>query len=107
MLHTGSFNERYDSSDIDDEEQPDDDQEERVDHSFKGPDELTPNICPECKQYELKARRYNKKDPANNIRYCENCGYLRCIRCGKSQSGSSGRARKIVIQCSDKYCPFL
>lgn len=104
MLHRGSFDERFASSDIDDEEQPNGNEREKVDHSFKGPDELNPNRCPDCKKSELIATRYSKKDPVNNIRRCGNCGYLRCIRCGKSQSG---RARKIDIQCSEKHCPFV
>lgn len=99
MLHTGSFDERFDYSDIDD------DREEEVDNYIKGPDDLNPNICRLCEKYELKTLRYGRKDTEIKARYCKNCGYL-CIRCGEPLPDPPRRSRKPVIKCSNEHCPF-
>ena len=96
MLHTGSFNERFDYSDIDDDE------EEEVDNYIKGPDVLNPKICPRCKKYILEIRKYHRKDAKNNVLYCENCGYL-CIRCGELIAIPPKRSGKAVIECINKH----
>ena len=106
MLQSGSFDERFDSSDIDDASWPDDDEEEEEDHYLKGPDVLNPRICPKCKKHLLEARKYQTTDAKNNVWYCENCHYI-CIRCGELISTPSKRSRKAVITCSDVHCPYL
>jgi len=99
MLHTGSFNERFDNSIPDDEEQPEDEEEEE-DNYIQGPTELQPRICPHCKKYNLEVRKYHGKDAKNNVLHCENCGYL-CIICKDFLPNPS--KRKVVLTCTNGH----
>ena len=101
MLHTGDFNERFDHSTIDDEEQPEDDEDE-IDNYIKGPTVINPKICSNCKKHILEVRRYHKKDTENNVLYCDNCGYL-CIICGISLPDPSKRSRIAIIKCANGH----
>ena len=99
MLQTGGFDERFDHSDIDDDEQPYDDEEEEDDNRIRGYDRLNPNICEKCEKGELKPQKYRRNDPKNNVLQCENCGSYFCIICGSFIHGPTKPSRKTDIMC--------
>jgi len=97
MLHTGSFSEGFGNYD---EEEFEDDEGEEVDNYIKGPTVINPVICPHCKKYYLEVRKYHKKDAANNVLHCENCGYL-CIICKDYLPDPS--KRNVVLTCANGH----
>ena len=97
MLHTGSFNERFDNAIPDNEEQTEDEEEEEGNY-IQGPGVIKRKICPLCEKYDLEVRKYDDKDAVNNVLYCENDGYL-CIICKKSLPNPSKRSPKAAIKC--------
>lgn len=105
MLHTGSLDERFDYSPIDDDALSNDDEEEeekRNKNNIKDFDRLNPNICSKCKKNELKLKKYPRNDAKNNVLFCKNCGYF-CISCGGFIHGLSKPSRKTDIMCENGH----
>ena len=98
MLHTGSFNERFDNSIPDNEEQTEDEE----DNYIQRPGVIKRKICPHCKKYDLEVRKYDEKDAVNNVLYCKNDGYL-CFICKESLPDPSKHSRKTDIKCVNEH----